>query len=102
LPHLLQFLRLRQANVLVEVDDSGTVIPKLSDFGMARILKLNVNDMTVTQNWNNGGHWSPPEYVDYNDKTLYVGPEHPTKEGDIWMYSMTVLVSAIIVFHDYS
>jgi hypothetical protein len=50
--------------------------------------------MTVTS-WNNGNRWSPPEYVEYDAEDTYVGPGHPTKEGDVWMYSMTMLACAV-------
>ena len=77
----------------MDVDPVTGVVPKVADFGLSRIVRVNPEEMTVTVNWNNGGHWSPPEYLDYDEDRLYVGPDHPTKAGDTWMFSMTFLVS---------
>ena len=85
-------LRYLQTNVLVDINDEGDAVPRISDFGMSQLIQE--TDITVTRDWNQGGRYSPPEYVDYGvgPSLAYAGPKNPTPQGDVWMYSMTVLV----------
>ena len=87
-----RWLRYLQANVLVDINDEGNPVPRISDFGMSQLIQE--TDKTVTNDWNQGGRYSPPEYVDYGtgSNLSYAGPKNPTPQGDVWMYSMTLLV----------
>lgn len=81
--------------MLVHIEANGAkVVPKVADFGLSRILRANADEMTFTNNqdWCNGGHWSPPEYLEFQGRSSCANLQHPTKTGDVWMYSMTVLV----------